>query len=745
MKKLLPILIITLLFCSCSEAGSGVDTPSIVIDVSETSLQSSDAGTAVLKFTSSASWNASVVDANTTGNWVDITPKSGGAGEMTLSITATKNQETRVRIALIKITSGNVAKTITVNQPGAAPELSLDKYEVNLTGTSGEFELQVTTNGPWITSGIPDWMSLTPHQGNLSSSLQASYKKNNEILPRRATISFTNGKAAKELLINQLAASPSLLIEPSSAQNISARGGDISIAITSNTSWTVSADCIWVTLSQSTGVGNGNIVISVLENLSLMADVATISFAAKDVAPVSLAINRAGATPTLSISPSSAQNVLSEGGSVAVTISSNTFWSVQSNQTWATVGKASGTGNGSTMITIAPNTTTVADVALITFSAANTSSATLTINRAGTSPQISIDKTNVEVGALAGNFDVAISANASWSVSGAPAWVTVFPVSGSGISNVNISYQANTSTSSRTAVMTFSNGMASKILTLSQTGAAPQFSINPSTAQNISAQGGLVSIAISSNTAWSVSSDQNWAVVENPSGVGNGMAKISVSANPHIISDTANVTFTAAGITPIVLTITRAGASPMLDIDKTTQTMSAAGGNFSIRVTSNGTWNASCADSWVRLSPKNGSGIANVTISCEANASLLSRTAIITITHGDISKSLTLNQFEANATLSINPVSVSKVAAAGGLISVSITSNASWSVVSNQSWAIVETTSGNGNGTTTIRVAANSGNIQRKATVTFSAGKTTVTLDINQGVTQLDDFEREEL
>lgn len=74
--------------------------------------------------------------------------------------------------------------------------------------------------------------------------------------------------------------------------------------------------------------------------------------------------------------------------------------------------------------------------------------------------------------AEAGKRAVTIAATAAWTATSNSAWLTVSPASGEkGMQEVILSFQENTSTEARTAVVTFTSGTYSETFTLVQNGA----------------------------------------------------------------------------------------------------------------------------------------------------------------------------------------------------------------------------------------------------------------------------------
>lgn len=115
-----------------------------------------------------------------------------------------------------------------------------------------------------------------------------------------------------------------------------------------------------------------------------------------------------------------------------------------------------------------------------------------------------------------------------------------------------------------------------------------------------------------------------------------------------------------------------------------------------------------------------------------------SRTGTITVKNGSTTIGvLTVTQDARSQSwaLSVSPTT-STVDTTGGTVSISVTSNQSWTGTSNQSWATISPTTGSNNGSVTVIVTANTGS-ERTARITFTGahGQTaSVTITQNEYV-----------
>jgi len=84
----------------------------------------------------------------------------------------------------------------------------------------------------------------------------------------------------------------------------------------------------------------------------------------------------------LTLSPTS-QSATKDAGSFSINVTSNTSWTAISNQTWCTVGTASGEDNGSISVSYTENATESARSATITVTTKDGMIQTVSVSQAG--------------------------------------------------------------------------------------------------------------------------------------------------------------------------------------------------------------------------------------------------------------------------------------------------------------------------------------------------------------------------
>ena len=90
------------------------------------------------------------------------------------------------------------------NRDNAAPQLSLDRYEVEIASEGGEVEVRVMSNAPWEMTGYTSWCEPSTKSGQGSASgevvLFRAERADND---RSITYTFRSGSAVQQLRISQ--------------------------------------------------------------------------------------------------------------------------------------------------------------------------------------------------------------------------------------------------------------------------------------------------------------------------------------------------------------------------------------------------------------------------------------------------------------------------------------------------------------------------------------------------------------
>lgn len=136
MKRLLLLLALVGFMAGCGKSDNGgVGSDEIVFDESDIKI-TLEGGYKQVRFTAGDSWSAEVIfDGGSEEQWLTVSPTSGEAGLVKMSVTLAPNTGKEARSASIVITSGKVRQSIDITQAGTD------------TPTNGEYE-DVSGNDP---------------------------------------------------------------------------------------------------------------------------------------------------------------------------------------------------------------------------------------------------------------------------------------------------------------------------------------------------------------------------------------------------------------------------------------------------------------------------------------------------------------------------------------------------------------------------------------------------------------------
>jgi hypothetical protein len=243
---------------------------------------------------------------------------------------------------------------------------------------------------------------------------------------------------------------------------------------------------------------------------------------------------------------------------------------------------------------------------------------TITIAAAGVAPVIT-NSPLTAAGTVGTPFSFAITA------SGSPtSYTATLPAGLSIVATTGVITGTPTAAGTTAVVLGATNAFGTGNATLTIT-IADATTISSATA-SISSDAQSYTIAVTSNTSWTASSDSAWATVSPASGTGDGTVTVTVTANTSTSSRTAIITIDGQ-----TQTLTQAGVAASTTISSATASISASAQSYTIAVTSNTSWTASSDSAWATVSPASGTGNGTVTVTVTANTSASSRTATITI------------------------------------------------------------------------------------------------------------------
>lgn len=253
------------------------------------------------------------------------------------------------------------------------------------------------------------------------------------------------------------------------------------------------------------------------------------------------------------------------------------------------------------------------------------------------------------------------------------------------------------------------------VLACNKTEEEAQLSVSQ-TSINFEPSGTLeMSVKITCNVAWSITSNADWLTISPTSGNGSGTLTVKVQENPSVAQRSTDVKITA-GSKSASLKVTQLGLTPELSVTPDKASFQADGGEVLFTVTSNTEWAATLADNakdWLTLELVDG----GFELTAAENKGLEARSSEVKVTADEKIVTIPVSQFGLEPALAVSPETLDEFPVEGGEAVVSVTANVSWTASAGDAdWVEINVAQDNFK----VVVAANPLFEVRTATVTVS-------------------------
>lgn len=335
----------------------------------------------------------------------------------------------------------------------------------------------------------------------------------------------------------------------------SSDGGSATLSITSNTSWVVTVEYSgsstgWVHVPVTAGTGDyTGQTITFDPNTGTTDRFATIIVACGSLEK-RIQIKQSGFVPTISVT---APSVAATATSISYTVSSN----VDAVTVKCSNGQSATTKTG--RFTIPANTGTTEKTYSITAYCTNypSYSATTTVTQSAAGVELSATCSNTRPGNQQTTATLTVSSNVNWTISSDSSWITVStPLTGTGNGTRTVTFDANPTTSERTGHITVVGGGITREITITQADAGAYLT---ATCDDVSAPSEQIktTLRITSNVAWTASSDSFWIKVASPTGTGDATREVTIEVNISIVQRNGKITVSGDGVAPVEINITQ--------------------------------------------------------------------------------------------------------------------------------------------------------------------------------------------
>ena len=207
----------------------------------------------------------------TTPQWITCSVMEGfDDATVTLTISPIEDEKIEMREADVLFESSLASDKVHVVQT-VDPIMGIEIMPKNLEFVcTGETKIiAVFTEDAWTASMDVDWVTLSQTEGQGDAEIRVTLGENPGYEQRQTTVLFTTAGGAQAMLGIRQEASPNphfLEVSPLEFQ-FEKEGGEREISVNCDTGWEFDMACDWLSLSQQSGTGNANVVLTAQPNL----------------------------------------------------------------------------------------------------------------------------------------------------------------------------------------------------------------------------------------------------------------------------------------------------------------------------------------------------------------------------------------------------------------------------------------------------------------------------------------------
>jgi len=242
------------------------------------------------------------------------------------------------------------------NDEGNVSSDYLRATDVVLNGSHTSTTLHIEADCTWRIVEEAEWLAANPVQGEGSMDVELTTGVNPSSIDERSCQIkvVSEGGVERVVTVSQTRNNEQMTVSTETL-SFGEAGGELEFSITSNTRWTITGGADWLTLSETTGLDNGSVTVTVQPTNVEMDRNTVLTITGNSGTAVLLTITQRSKNVTLTIEPALIE-APAKGGTSRFNVMSNTDWTVTSDvTTWVTINQRSGSNEGEVTVTLTDN------------------------------------------------------------------------------------------------------------------------------------------------------------------------------------------------------------------------------------------------------------------------------------------------------------------------------------------------------------------------------------------------------
>ena len=442
-------------------------------------------------------WNATC-----SASWVSLNADVN-AGILTISVTPNSGDD--YRAATVYVNYGVTYVTITIKQSPASISSSVET--LTYENVASKYDITIDAESDWTSAVSDSWISVNPDKGKAGkSTVSIEVTPNTSITSRKGYVSFKSGSRERlQIAIEQ----EGLYIEADSKVKFTSLAESKKLTIHSNTKWEVATKPDWITVSQESGEGDGEITLTTLDNPNTTSRRGDLWLGQEGLSiNCCVSILQSGKTLStnvgvLELSDKACQSTFE--------IISDAKWTASQTANWFTSTPTSGNGNATITVSAEANNSAEERTGRINYAYIDK---VWGIDIHQMAKYMTIDNQAFVFDSKGGTHTIDLSTNDEWTaeIENNPSWLKLSKSSGSGSATLTLTADDNASVNSRSAVVLINTKYSQSIrILVSQ---EPRFLTVSTQSLLMFASGGLSeTVSIETNGTYDIKGESSWFTV----------------------------------------------------------------------------------------------------------------------------------------------------------------------------------------------------------------------------------------
>ena len=213
-----------------------------------------------------------------------------------VEVNCSENASVKPRSGIMTIATDDGEHDVRIYQSAIEVEVNVensDTASLHFSDKAGTASIDVNTlpKVQWTASSSVDWISLSPTQGTGSGTINVTVIDNDGGPLRTGIVRIQAYDFIQEVVVVQ---NGLYLNVDCPSLSFGSTGGEVLLSVKTNDGWRAQTSSDWMTISETEGDGDCNILLTVGDNNSLDSRSGSITITPKVAAPMMLNVNQAG-------------------------------------------------------------------------------------------------------------------------------------------------------------------------------------------------------------------------------------------------------------------------------------------------------------------------------------------------------------------------------------------------------------------------------------------------------------------